>query len=318
MDALPFISGSKNTAKGISRGINLALDKIENQSRKVLMESPEYVTISNIEQHIPETIGNVVSKAMPKQVTNPSRILTQGNRYATHGIDYSDMQKIIDKNWEGHPYPSIAIREKGTTPIYRYGEDGVTFFDSPDVMYKGNIWKGDGDTPSLRNIDTRNKSFEQISKELKDLKQKAIPITNKLSVSEMYNSHIPNEGYFELEYDGVHPFNWRYGLINSSIPNKEAVTKFLRENKIPFSEYSGETQIAIEQLLREHPELYFSYGGLLHKYPDGGDIEDLIQNNKQLSPKRISKLRERYNKDFPKLQYYIDDKGNVIHERNSF
>ena len=47
-------------------------------------------------------------------------------------------------------------------------------------------------------------------------------------------------------------------------------------------------------------------------------LEDLIQNNKQLSPKRISKLRERYNKDFPKLQYYIDDKGNVIHERNSF
>ena len=47
-------------------------------------------------------------------------------------------------------------------------------------------------------------------------------------------------------------------------------------------------------------------------------LEDLIQNNKQLSPKRISKLRERYNKDFPKLQYYIDDKGNVVHERNSF
>ena len=47
-------------------------------------------------------------------------------------------------------------------------------------------------------------------------------------------------------------------------------------------------------------------------------LEDLIQNHKQLSPKRISKLRERYNKDFPKLQYYIDDKGNVVHERNSF
>lgn len=47
-------------------------------------------------------------------------------------------------------------------------------------------------------------------------------------------------------------------------------------------------------------------------------LEDFIQNNKQLSPERVSKLRERYNEDFPKLQYYIDNDGSVIHERNSF
>ena len=47
-------------------------------------------------------------------------------------------------------------------------------------------------------------------------------------------------------------------------------------------------------------------------------LEDLFKSSKKVSPKLMSALREKYNKDFPKLQYYIDDKGNVIHERNSF
>lgn len=239
----------------------------------------------------------------------------KGQNFVTHGAGYFNIDDVLSGETRAMS-PSLGVSRMGDInnanfidPLY----GNYNFIGDKSWLDNVLLFNGDADTPVVSDVINMTENIPSTKREsvAKDVWEKTLGDRGsskmKINISDLNYLDTPTVGYFEAKYNGLLPLETsKYALFPepySSVDpfgkiksNKgELIIKSYEDLGLPIITYSSkdDRMIKLLQLLEDHPELRFKYGGLISRlqnhYKDGGEILKAIQSakNKKLGTNGI-------------------------------